>query len=103
MIKKKLFFLSIGSNLGDKFENIKTALRFLDSKVGQIKSMSSIYETKSSGFDGPDFFNLCVSIETEFSPKKLLDKLLKIEILMGRIRSDQRKLISRKNYIYLPG
>ena len=96
MIKKKLFFLSIGSNLGDKFANIKTALRFLDSKVGQIKSMSSIYETKSLGFDGPDFFNLCVSIETEFSPKKLLDKLLKIEILMGRIRTDQRKLISRK-------
>ena len=45
MIKKKIIFLSIGSNLGDKSENIKTALKFLELKVGKVKSISSIYET----------------------------------------------------------
>lgn len=96
MIKKKLIFLSIGTNLGDRFENIKNVLKFLDLKIGQIKSRSSIYESKSLGFYGPDFFNLCVSLETKLPPKKLLDELFKIEILMGRIRTDKRKLISRK-------
>ncbi len=96
MIKKKIIFLSIGSNLGNKAENIKTALKFLAIKVGNVKSISSIYETKASGFDGPDFFNLCVSIETEYSPEEVLNRLLKIEILMGRVRTNQRKLLSRK-------
>ena len=96
MIKKKIIFLSIGSNLGDKSENIKTALKFLELKVGKVKSISSIYETKALGFDGPDFFNLCLSIQTEYSPEEVLNRLLKIEILMGRVRMDQRKLISRK-------
>ena len=96
MIKKKIIFLSIGSNLGDKSENIKTALKFLKLKVGKVKSISSIYETKALGFDGPDFFNLCLSIQTEYSPEEVLNRLLKIEILMGRVRMNQRKLISRK-------
>ena len=96
MIKKKIIFLSIGSNLGDKSENIKTALKFLELKVGKVKSISSIYETKALGFDGPDFFNLCLSIQTEYSPEEVLNRLLEIEILMGRVRTNQRKLLSRK-------
>tara|TARA_B100002051_G_scaffold75717_1_gene72375 strand:- start:151 stop:486 length:336 start_codon:yes stop_codon:yes gene_type:complete len=39
---------------------------------------------------------LCVSIETEYSPEEVLNRLLKIEILMGRVRTNQRKLLSRK-------
>ncbi len=95
MIKKKLVYISIGTNLGDRFKHIKTGLKFLILRVGEIKKKSSVYQTKSMGFDGPDFLNLCICIETNFPPKKLLEELLEIEILMGRTRTDIGNLKSR--------
>ncbi|MEE3034697.1 MAG: 2-amino-4-hydroxy-6-hydroxymethyldihydropteridine diphosphokinase [Bacteroidota bacterium] len=96
MIKNKLIYLSLGSNLGNRLKNLKRALELLQLRIGVIKKTSSIYETKSVGFVGQDFLNLCVSIETNFSPKKLLEELLGIEILMGRIKTNIRNLESRK-------
>ena len=56
-------------------------------QIGVLTNLSSIYESSAWGFEGPDFFNACIEIQTDFSALELLEKLLEIERQMGRIRS----------------
>ena len=72
----KLTYLSLGSNIGDKKNHIQSALNKIDRTIGNIISISSLYENPSEGFEGEMFFNCCISLETTFSAKELLKKLL---------------------------
>ena len=77
-------YLSIGSNKGNRSELINKAIDEIEKKVGIIISRSSIYQSKSWGFDSNDFYNLCLLIDTDIMPKSLLINLKKIEKSMGR-------------------
>ena len=77
-------YLSIGSNKGNRSVLINKAIDEIEKKVGIIISRSSIYQSKSWGFDSNDFYNLCLLIDTEIMPKSLLINLKKIEKSMGR-------------------
>ena len=77
-------YLSIGSNKGNRSVLINKAIDEIEKKVGIIISRSSIYESKSWGFDSNDFYNLCLLIDTDIVPKSLLINLEKIEKSMGR-------------------
>ena len=77
-------YLSIGSNKGNRSVLINKAIDEIEKKVGIIISRSSIYQSKSWGFDSNDFYNLCLLIDTDIMPKPLLINLKKIEKLMGR-------------------
>ena len=77
-------YLSIGSNKGNRSALINKAIDEIEEKVGIIISRSSIYESKSWGFDSNDFYNLCLLIDTDIKPKSLLINLKKIEKSMGR-------------------
>jgi len=77
-------YLSIGSNKGNRSSLINKAIDEIDKKIGIIISRSSIYQSKSWGFDSNDFYNLCLLIDTDIEPKSLLIKLKKIEKSMGR-------------------
>ena len=77
-------YLSIGSNKGNRSVLINKAIDEIEKKVGIIISRSSIYESKSWGFDSNDFYNLCLLIDTDIVPKSLLINLKKIEKSMGR-------------------
>ena len=77
-------YLSIGSNKGNRSVLINKAIDEIEKKVGIIISRSSIYESKSWGFDSNDFYNLCLLIDTDIEPKSLLINLKKIEKSMGR-------------------
>jgi 2-amino-4-hydroxy-6-hydroxymethyldihydropteridine diphosphokinase len=80
-------FLLLGSNLGDKLENISRAKTLIGQKTGPIITSSSLYKTSSWGVAGqPYYYNQLVVIETGLNPQKLLASLLEIEISMGRIR-----------------
>jgi 2-amino-4-hydroxy-6-hydroxymethyldihydropteridine diphosphokinase len=72
-------YISLGSNKGQKLENLQDAVLQIQKQVGILTDLSSIYETPSWGFEGPDFFNACIGIQTDFSPAELLQKLLKFE------------------------
>ena len=77
-------YLLIGTNLGNKEENIKKATKLLK-KAGRIKKHSAIYETEPWGFaDDRNFFNMAVCFETLLNPFELLNEILKIEISIGR-------------------
>ncbi|MDH7482022.1 MAG: 2-amino-4-hydroxy-6-hydroxymethyldihydropteridine diphosphokinase [Armatimonadota bacterium] len=82
-------FLGLGSNLGDREANIRMALDKLVSQPEvKIRAVSSFYLTAPVGFqDQPDFVNAVAAIETDLSPKELLDVVLKIEREMGRVRN----------------
>lgn len=80
--------IGIGTNMGDRKENISSAISALGllPKTKVIKK-SPDYETKPWGFEEQqNFFNCCVLIETALSPKTLLGALLGIEAGFGRIR-----------------
>ena len=77
-------YLSIGSNKGNRSVLINKAIDEIEKKVGIIISRSSIYESKSWGFDSNDFYNLCLIIDTDIAPKSLLINLKRIEKSMGR-------------------
>ncbi len=77
-------YLSIGSNKGNRSVLINKAIDEIEKKIGKIISRSSIYQSKSWGFDSNDFYNLSLLIDTDIEPKSLLINLKKIEKSMGR-------------------
>jgi 2-amino-4-hydroxy-6-hydroxymethyldihydropteridine diphosphokinase len=82
----KKAYISIGSNLGNRLQNLQNALFHLDAQVGKITSISKVYESESWGFEAADFFNACVSLETYLTPEEVLLKILSIEKMLGRER-----------------
>ena len=83
---KKTVYLSLGSNVGDRQANLETAIARLD-KLGEVKAVSSFYETEPVEFAAqPWFFNCAVALETEMMPRSLLGRVLGIERAMGRSR-----------------
>ena len=75
-------FIGIGSNL-NKIKNIKSSISKIKNDYENVK-LSPVYETKSMGFDGPNFYNLVCSFNTTEDIYKLKEKLNKIELDHGR-------------------
>ncbi|MEO0258273.1 MAG: 2-amino-4-hydroxy-6-hydroxymethyldihydropteridine diphosphokinase [candidate division WOR-3 bacterium] len=79
-----LVYLSLGSNLGNREENLNKAIQEL-SKIARILRISNYYETKPYGYHKqPDFINCAVSIETSLTPQELLKEIKNIEKRLGR-------------------
>ena len=86
-----LVYLSIGTNLGNKIENLKNAISRLSSIV-TINSISSVYETEPLNVQKQDnFLNIAIEVQTNFPPLELIEKLKKIESEMGRVLSELNK------------
>lgn len=80
-------FLLLGTNLGDREKNLRTALARLEERVGAVEVVSSTYETSAWGIEEqPDFLNLAVKLHTQLSPEEVLAAILEIEKGMGRER-----------------
>ncbi len=79
-------YLSLGSNTGDKFKNLQLALNYIGDQIGHLKKTSSIYETKSWGFESSCFYNICIEVSTSLNPEKLIETILHIENELGRER-----------------
>lgn len=87
---QKMVYLSLGSNLGDRAENLSAALTRLQS-LGKIMAVSSYYETEPVEFTAqPWFLNCAVKLETGKMPKQLLGSILDLEQEMGRRRLRQK-------------
>jgi 2-amino-4-hydroxy-6-hydroxymethyldihydropteridine diphosphokinase len=79
-------YVGLGSNLGDRKENIRRALEQLG-ELGTVRA-SSIRETDPVGItDQPRFLNAVAEIETDLTARELLDRLLAIELEVGRDRA----------------
>jgi 2-amino-4-hydroxy-6-hydroxymethyldihydropteridine diphosphokinase len=87
---KKIVYLSLGSNLGDRQVNIRTAIgHLLD--LGYVQEVSSLYETEPVEFtEQPWFLNCAAAVRTELIPREFLVGVLAIERSMGRQRTQPK-------------
>ena len=81
--------------MGHRLANLQQAIFKLGAKVGQITTVSSVYESAAMGFEGDDFLNACVGLATSKNAEKILEIILDIEASMGRERSDEKGYVSR--------
>lgn len=80
-------FLLTGSNMDNRYEQLKTATNHLENDGIRILQTSSLYETAAWGIEAqPAFLNQALHIETSLGPRQLLRHVLRIEKKMGRIR-----------------
>jgi 2-amino-4-hydroxy-6-hydroxymethyldihydropteridine diphosphokinase len=79
-------YLSLGSNLGNREQNLEEAVRRA-STLGRVVAVSSFYETEPVEVtDQPWFLNCVLALETTAEPAQLMRELLRIEHEMGRQR-----------------
>jgi 2-amino-4-hydroxy-6-hydroxymethyldihydropteridine diphosphokinase len=95
MDELKKVYISIGSNLGNKLQNLQDAIFMLGKEVGNILTISKVYQSVSWGFEADDFLNACIELDTRSSPQIILKKVLSIEKKMGRERFNEGGYESR--------
>jgi 2-amino-4-hydroxy-6-hydroxymethyldihydropteridine diphosphokinase len=80
-----VYYLSLGSNLGDRTANIERTINFLRG-TGDVLKISSIYETEPMGMapGAGYFYNLVIGLQTSLSPHDLLEEIKRFEKQMGR-------------------
>ena len=85
-------FLSLGSNMGNKLENISNAIRFIESSPeNSFLSKSEIYESRAMyNTSLENFYNAVIKIKTDLSPIELLAFVKDIEKQMGRVKTTER-------------
>ncbi|MDB2350078.1 2-amino-4-hydroxy-6-hydroxymethyldihydropteridine diphosphokinase [Flavobacteriaceae bacterium] len=89
------YHISIGSNIGDRLQNLQNAIDLIHLEISIISSISPIYRTKAVGFNGDDFYNICISFFSNDDPNNLLQSLLNIEGKLGRTRNNKNVYESR--------
>jgi len=85
-------FLGLGSNIGDRRAHLEEAARELESHGVHVVASSSVYETEPVGLvlDQREFFNACLTIETDHGPEDLLRACKDVERSQGREPGGQR-------------
>lgn len=76
-------YLSLGSNTGDRRAHLETALKALEPHA-RVLARSSVYRTQPWGFDGAEFYNMVVLVETDLEPEALLAHIKSLEAGAGR-------------------
>jgi 2-amino-4-hydroxy-6-hydroxymethyldihydropteridine diphosphokinase len=82
---KNSVYLSLGSNVGDRAENIVSALSFLQSSLSvNVEKISSFYETSPVGPKQRSFYNIVIEAQTDLKPGDLLLFIKRMECILGR-------------------
>lgn len=85
-----LAYLGIGTNVGHREQNIENCTLLIKERIGNVKSVSSIYETEPWGVEGQDnYYNIVLEVETHLQPLCLLQSVQQIENDLGRIRIEK--------------
>ncbi|RAR47757.1 2-amino-4-hydroxy-6-hydroxymethyldihydropteridine diphosphokinase [Flavobacterium lacus] len=87
--------LSLGSNIGNRLENIQLAIKFIHQTIATVVKVSSLYETPSWGFDSDSFYNCALVLQTCKNAEQILDEVLQLETKLGRVRNYEEGYQSR--------
>ncbi|TWR29089.1 2-amino-4-hydroxy-6-hydroxymethyldihydropteridine diphosphokinase [Mucilaginibacter pallidiroseus] len=80
-------FVLLGSNLGNRLDYLKQAVKHVGQDIAPVTRLSSIYETQSWGkTDEPDYLNQVIELETALPARDVLEKILAMELAIGRKR-----------------
>ena len=81
-----LIYFGIGTNLGNREENLRKAVELLHERVGECLACSSIYKSAPQGFvSNNEFANMVTAHHTSYSPEEVLSITQQIECEMGRV------------------
>ena len=90
-------FLGLGSNLGNRLENLKIAREKIACQIGQIVHASSLYQSKALGFKSESYFiNQVIEIQSELNPFEILKITQEIERELGRLEKSTNPLDREK-------
>lgn len=92
---QRITYLSLGSNQGNRQQNLQKAVDRIAEEIGAVQRISSLYKTASWGYDGEDFYNCCIRVSTYLQPDVLMQRLIEIEEELGRIRTESEQYIDR--------
>jgi len=82
--------LLLGSNVGNRFAHLETALQMIKNEIGKIALQSSVYETEPWGNTKQGFFlNQVVVVESQLEAEKIMKHLISMEKKMGRERTEK--------------
>jgi 2-amino-4-hydroxy-6-hydroxymethyldihydropteridine diphosphokinase len=97
-------YLGLGSNLGDREENIRKAIALIGDRIGLVIRQSSLVETEPWGFESENkFLNGVILCETTLTPHRLLKTTQSIERTLGRKKkSTDSRLLSPVSYTDRP-
>ncbi|MCA6071072.1 MAG: 2-amino-4-hydroxy-6-hydroxymethyldihydropteridine diphosphokinase [Endomicrobium sp.] len=85
---KNTIYLGLGSNVGDRAENIISALSLLQSSLFvNVKKISSFYATSPIGPKQRGFYNIVIKAQTDLSPNDLLSLIKQSEHILGRVKT----------------
>jgi 2-amino-4-hydroxy-6-hydroxymethyldihydropteridine diphosphokinase len=91
-------YLGLGSNLGDKENNIQKAIQMIGERVGKVLRQSAFIETEPWGFESENrFLNGAILCETELSPRELLKTTQQIERHLGRHKTANSRSLNRQS------
>ena len=88
MSKQHQVILSLGTNQGNRLENIERCIAAIHQEIGTVIKVSKLYETPSWGFESEDFYNCALIVHTHKTAYKILDEVLLLEEALGRVRSE---------------
>jgi len=88
MSLQKKVVLSLGSNQGNRLENIQNCIQLIHQKIGLVLRVSKLYETPAWGFESDAFYNCALVLHTSFSAEKILKKIASIESELGRVQKN---------------
>lgn len=83
-------YLLLGANIGNPVQQLQDARAEITDRIGPITQASNLYESEAWGVeDQPIFLNQVIQVETEHTVQRVLQDIMKIEILLGRIRGQR--------------
>ena len=83
-------YLQLGSNIGDRLDNLDQSIKIITERIGNVLEKSSVYESTPWGVENQrNFLNQVIFVKSNFDPYTILDLVLQIEKDMGRIRIEK--------------
>lgn len=89
MKRQNQVILSIGSNQGEKLENIRKCIDLIHNEISTVVRVSKLYESPSWGFESDDFYNCAILLHSDKSAEVILSEILNLENRLGRTRKAQ--------------
>ncbi len=95
MKAQQITYISLGTNQGNKIQNLQKAIDFIGERIGDVLKIAPVYKTPSWGFESYDFLNTCAKVATYLSAEKVMTILLEIETALGRERKETKNYTDR--------
>ena len=94
MAEEQYIYLGLGSNMDDRYQNLKKGIKFLnDHPHIWVTDQSHVYQSPPMyNVDQDDFYNMVIKLETNLTPLDLLSEIKRIEVIVGRDKKSKRNM-----------